>query len=367
MRKIIIMEAVVLAVLLVIALALTLKGPEDDGTLQAQTVSTEQTIPSADSQTSAPPADTQPVPTTEPTAYTELTGPPTEPPTEPTEPFEMPEITWKTFPERQQVSAARAFVYDCQSESYIYTKGDPTEKLYIASITKLFAIDTAHPWLDPGEEIRVTSGPLSQYPPAASLAGLQSGDVLTVPQLYGCILLPSGNDAAYVMATAVGKKVANDPELSTTDAVKAFVEEMNRHAGELGLKNTHFENPVGFHSETHYTCFDDLVTISQRTLENESVMQYTNLPKVTVTPVIGREKKLENTNALVNPNSSYYCPYAIGLKTGHTIAAEYCLLSVFDIDGRQYIIGVFGCPGYYGRYSDSLLLFNTKVILQDTQ
>ncbi len=365
MKKIIIMEAVVLAVLLVIALALTLQTPEDARNLPTAVIS--ETRMSPPSQTSGTTASTRPAPSTELTEYTEPTEAETEPTTEPAEPFEMPEITWKTFPEGQQVSADRAFVYDCQSGSYLYTKGDPTEKVYIASITKLFAIDTARHWLDPNEEIRVTSGPLSQYPPAASLAGLQSGDVLTVSQLYGCILLPSGNDAAYVIATAAGKKVANDPELSTGDAVKAFVEEMNRHAGEIGLKNTHFENPVGFHSETHYTCFDDLVTIAQRTLENASVMQYIPLPKATVSPINGRDKVLENTNALVDPNSGYYCPYAIGLKTGHTIAAEYCLLSAYDIGGRQYIIGVFGCPGYYGRYSDSLLLFNTQVIAQSTQ
>ena len=76
-----------------------------------------------------------------------------------------------------------------------------------------------------------------------------------------------------MIATAAGRKIASDPELSTADAVKVFVEEMNRHAGELGLKNTHFENPVGFHSETHYTCFDDLVTIARLTPDNEEVMQ----------------------------------------------------------------------------------------------
>ena len=276
----------------------------------------------------------------------------------------MPEITWKKYPENQSITAKRAFVYDCQTGEYLFTRGEPQEKLYIASITKVFAIDTAAATMDPKEDVKAASGFMSYLPASASLAGIQSGEVLTVEQLYGSILLPSGNDAAYVLAIATGRKLAGDPTLPVSQAVDTFVAEMNRRTEALGLVNTHFENPVGFHSESHYTCFDDLVTISLQTLENDAVMQYTVLPKATIKPVSGREKALQNTNALVNPNSEYYCPYAVGLKTGHTIAAEYCLLAAFDIEGHRYIVGTFGCPGYNGRYNDALYLFNTYVINQ---
>lgn len=305
------------------------------------------------------------VPTTE--APKETVPPETEAPpeTEPPQAIQMPEITWKTFAEGQSVTASRAFVYDCQTGQYLYTKGDAEETLYIASITKLFAIETAAAHLPLDREIKVTSGPLSYLPEAASRAGLQSGDVLTVEQLYGSILLPSGNDAAYVLAAATGREIAQNPDLPVSDAIAVFVQEMNQRAATLGLKNTHFENPVGFHSTTHYTCFDDLVTVAKRIWEMDAVMQFAALDKATITPVTGRAKALENTNALVNPNSQYYCPYAVGLKTGHTIAADYCLLAVFDIEGHRYIVGAFGCPGYNGRYNDALLLFNRYVIGQE--
>ena len=65
-----------------------------------------------------------------------------------------------------------------------------------------------------------------------------------------------------------------------------------------------------------------------------------------------------NTNKIVNPDSSYYHPSCIGLKTGHTSTAGYCLLSAFEIDGRTYIVGVFGCPGYDDRFSDTLTLID---------
>jgi D-alanyl-D-alanine carboxypeptidase (penicillin-binding protein 5/6) len=64
----------------------------------------------------------------------------------------------------------------------------------------------------------------------ASSAGLRAGDVLTARQLLDAMLLPSGCDAAYVLATAYGPGRA------------AFVAKMNAEARRLGLAKTHFAN-----------------------------------------------------------------------------------------------------------------------------
>ena len=48
----------------------------------------------------------------------------------------------------------------------------------------------------------------------------------------------------------------------------------------------------------------------------------------------------------------------MGLKTGHTSYAGYCLLSAFWIDGRYVIVGVFGCPEYDSRFDDTLTLID---------
>ena len=77
-----------------------------------------------------------------------------------------------------------------------------------------------------------------------------------------------------------------------------------------------------------------------------------------VTFVSGEERKWENTNALINPESEFYCPYAVGLKTGQTPRAGSCLLSAFQYQGRTLVIGVFGCPKIEDRFIDTLALFN---------
>lgn len=60
------------------------------------------------------------------------------------------------------------------------------------------------------------------------------------------LLIPSGNDAAYTIAASIGRVTAGDESLSAADAVKKFVALMNQTAAELGMSNTHFNNPDGY-------------------------------------------------------------------------------------------------------------------------
>ena len=288
----------------------------------------------------------------------------TEPPETTEPPFQMPEISWKTLPEDREMTAARAFVYDCQSQSYLYVKGDSSEKLFIASITKLFTAHVVVQYLDPQQTLTMTQEVLDMVPADSSTAKLELGDVLTVAQLIEGMMLPSGNDAAKLLAVEVGRKAAGDTTLTPAAAIEAFVAEMNYQAQALGLTGTHFANPDGYHDDNHYSCFDDLVTIAKLALVNETIMNCSTLPEKHIVPVVGEEKDWINTNFLVNPAYEYYCPYAIGLKTGQTDAAGKCQLSAFDFEGHEYIIGVFGSAGFNERLDDTLQLLNAKVMQQ---
>jgi D-alanyl-D-alanine carboxypeptidase (penicillin-binding protein 5/6) len=207
---------------------------------------------------------------------------------------------------------------------------------------------------------------LALVPEDSSTAKLELGDVLTVAQLIEGMMLPSGNDAAKLLATEVGRKIAGDPALLPADAITVFVSEMNYQAQALGLTGTRFANPDGYHDENHYSCFNDLVTIAKLALVNETIMNCSTRPYAHIVPLQGKEKDWINTNFLVNPEYEYYCPYAVGLKTGQTDAAGKCQLSAFDIEGHQYIIGVFGSTGFNERLDDTLQLLNAKVIGQST-
>lgn len=357
MKKSLIIQLIIAGVLFVAGLCVLLGGTPGKTEYKLKEQPPAQTSQTTQAQTAASAETTTPSETTEPTQTT----------TAPTQaPFRMPEITWRTVPEDRQLTATQAFVYDAYNEDYLYTTGSTEDPLYIASITKLFTIHVASRYLEPDEEIRVERAHLEKVSANSSTAGLNPGEILTASQLYVGLLIPSGNDVAYVLATVAGRRIAEDPDLSVDGAIAAFVAEMNREAQALGMTGTHFTNPDGYHDDDHYTCPRDLVTIARLALENEAVAQYGHLTEATVTPVSGSEKQWRNLNHLADTESQYYCPYAVGLKTGYTINAGNCLLSAFDIAGRIYIIGVFGCPDDDSRFDDTLQLFNTHVIGQDT-
>ncbi len=255
-----------------------------------------------------------------------------------------------------QVTAATAFVFDVESLEVLYLKGGLNDQLYPASITKLFTAWVALQYMDEnavvtcGEEVRFVAEDSSR-------AYLAPGHRLTVSMLIEAMMLPSGNDAAYALAAAAGREISKNSELTPQQAVDAFVAAMNESAAQLGLTGSHFESPDGYHSDGHYTTARDLMQISRLALENPIISRYAAVPKDTVTFESGEETTWVNTNYLLDPNHKFYCQQAIGLKTGRTKAAGWCLLSAFQTENRKLVIGIFGCEESDDRFTDTLNLF----------
>ena len=177
--------------------------------------------------------------------------------------------------------------------------------------------------------------------------------------LVEAMLLPSGGDAAYVIAAAAGRKIRGNEDISATAAISAFVGEMNSRLAALGLNGTHFCNPDGYHDPQHYTTLEDIAKIGALALENETIMKYTRLASDRVVYASGQTNNWKNTNELIQPDSLYYRADAIGLKTGSTDEAGYCVLTAArGDDGRIYIIGVFGASTSNARFADAGVLID---------
>lgn len=294
--------------------------------------------------------------TEQPSESTEVFAPqPSE--TEATETEPKPEPTWMSFPEDRELAAQQYFVYDCDAGEFLAISGPEDERVYPASITKIFTAYVALQYLEPDTQITARDA-LELVALGSSTAKIDWGDVLTAEMLVEAMLLPSGNDAACILAVEIGRTLDGSSKEHASIAELTFVAEMNRHAQELGMTGTHFANPDGIHKEDHYSTLADLALMGKLALENETIMKYAGTSKDTVTFLSGEEKEWENTNALINPESEYYCPYAVGLKTGQTPYAGSCLLSAFQYEGRNLIIGVFGCAETEDRFADTLQLFN---------
>lgn len=163
-----------------------------------------------------------------------------------------------------------------------------------------------------------------------STANIKVGEVLTVEELLYCLMLPSANEAANVLAVAVD------------GSIEDFVSHMNRRAGELGCEGTHFANPHGMDQENHYTTAYDLALMMQACLEHDEFTTVAGTPKHTVPATnTSKERELYNTNGLVSnwTYSGYLYDKCIGGKTGTTDAAGRCLVAAAR-DGDQVLISV---------------------------
>lgn len=253
------------------------------------------------------------------------------------------------------VDAGHIFVYDPLVGEMVYCSTDPGDKVYPASITKLFTAWVALRFL-PGDAVVTAGWELGLLEPGSSSAFLALDSRLTVEDLIQGMLLPSGNDAALVLAAAAGREIGHNPNATAREAVAEFVAEMNRAVQALHLQNTHFENPHGWHGETHYSCPADLAAMAALALDEPIIRSSMGLSEITVAARSGEYYTWHNTNRLVRTDRPGYCPEAIGMKTGYTDAAGHCLLAAFG-EETPLVVGVFGCSSSDVRYETAVELY----------
>ena len=123
---------------------------------------------------------------------------------------------------------------------------------------------------------------------------------------------------------------------------------MNKKALELGCKNTHFINPNGVHNENHYSTAYDLCLIGNYALKFPDLANITKKVHYSLSPtseyskLYSEPRVFDNTNYLINKNSYGFYKYAIGLKTGYTDAAGYCIIASAKKDNRTLIAVILG-------------------------
>ena len=247
------------------------------------------------------------------------------------------------------LSARQAFVYDCNRGEIVYLKGE-AEVVYPASTTKLLTILCALEVLSP-EEIITPGEELSLVESGSSLAYIKDNHRLSVQMLVEGMLLPSGNDAAYVLAAAAGNRMS-DGEATGKEAVADFMENMNEYAKTLGLKGSHFTVPDGLAGNEHYSTLEDMLLIARAAAQHPLISRYAAMATDHVTYQSGHTNTWVNTNAMLDPDSPYYRPSVTGLKTG-SLDRNFCVLVTAEGGGERYIIGIFGARDKNARFADA--------------
>ncbi|MBQ8368544.1 MAG: D-alanyl-D-alanine carboxypeptidase [Clostridia bacterium] len=244
--------------------------------------------------------------------------------------------------------APAAFVYDCTSgDTVLHGSG----RVYPASLTKLLTCLTALDVMDP-QTVIVPGDEVYLPGEGSSSAFIRPHHALTLEMLVEAMLLPSGNDAAYAVAAACGRVMADDASLSYTDAAAVFVDGMNDYAARLGCTDSRFTVPDGYAGDENYSTAADMAKIAKAASENELIMKYAGLHTDSVTYASGHTNTWVNTNLQLDPDSPYYNEHVTGMKTG-SLPGNYCLITRYDNGETDIIIGIFGAQTDEERYGDT--------------
>ena len=231
--------------------------------------------------------------------------------------------------EEPVLNCTHAVLLDANYNEVLYEKG-AYEKAYPASITKvmtaLLVLEAIQEGTLASETPITASAAAARIPEGSSTSNIKAGEVLTVEQLLYCLLLPSANEAAQILAEAVDGDQA------------AFVEHMNQRARELGCQGTHFMNVHGFHDPNHYTTAYDIALMMQAAMKYELFQTIITSPNHVIPATnLSEERTVRNTNALTSnwTYTGYLYRRGTGGKTGSTDEAGKCLVETAK-DGDTY-------------------------------
>lgn len=231
-----------------------------------------------------------------------------------------------------QISAEGVYIIDLQSAVVLYEK-NARQRFPPASTTKVVTALMALSFYNNDDILEVKT-----VVNEGRLMGLLKGERISAENLIYAALIHSANDAAFTLAE-------NYP-----GGVTAYVDKMNDIVSEVGLKDTHFTNPIGFEEEGQYTTAYDLAQISRLALENKTIK------KIISTKIISVADEnytifhtLENVNTLLGK-----VPGVAGIKTGYTKEAGEVLSTMIKRDNHEVLIVLLKSQDRFGE-TESLI------------
>ena len=235
------------------------------------------------------------------------------------------------------VAGKSALLMDAATGTVLYEK-NAHEKLSPASVTKVMTLLLIMEAIDSGKigwNDTVTASETAAAKGGSQIF-LKVGETMSVTDLVKSIAVSSANDAACAMAEHIA------------GSETAFVSQMNDRAAQLGMADTHFVNCTGLDDSAdaadHLTCAYDIAIMSRELMVNHP--DITKFTTIWMDTVRNGTFGLANTNKLIR-----FYPGAVGLKTGYTSKAGFCLSACAQRDGMMLIAVVLGAETSQERFS----------------
>ncbi len=234
---------------------------------------------------------------------------------------------------------AGAYVLMDYASGQIIAARNPDMRMAPASLTKLMTCYVVFHALRTGALKLNDLVTISEHAWRAegSRTFLKVGSQVPVDVLIKGMIVQSGNDATIALAEHIGGTEGG------------FVQLMNEYARQLGMSNTHFDDSTGLPSPTHYSTARDLATLA-RALVRDYPQYYGYF---SLREFVWNNIRQQNRNGLLGHD-----PSVDGLKTGHTDAAGYCLVTSAKRGNMRLISVVLDSPSVKGREDASAALLN---------
>ncbi len=189
----------------------------------------------------------------------------------------------------------------------------------------------------------------------ASNAGFIVDEEISVRDLLYGLILPSGCDAAAILATTL-----------TNHNTDEFIDLMNAKAKEIGATNTHFGDVHGLDNTNSYTTAQDMALITQHAMENPLFMEIASTTTYDLSATnLQQARTIVHTNSMLFSGSIHYNPLVSGIKTGTTGNYDKNLVTVASKDGVDYLLVLLASPSVNsagqpveGTYDDTTALYD---------
>src|SRR4029453_231776 len=241
-------------------------------------------------------------------------------------PFPSTLRTPSTSTEVPEIHAASAGLADLDTGQVLFDlhRNEPRPS---ASVTKIMTALLVVERADLTDIVTVSEGAASGQVAGISGLGLMAGERVRWGELLYALLLQSANDAAVALAEHV------------SGSVDAFVDDMNARAEQLGMTRTLFTSPNGL-DDTGYSSAADLVRLTRAAYRSPGFASVVATRSHTVESLDAEPRVVQNRNVLL-----WLYPGAIGVKTGFTSPAGFCLVGAAQRGDERLVAVVLGAPG----------------------
>ncbi len=241
-----------------------------------------------------------------------------------------------------------AYLVDLSSGAVLFER-NADQRIPPASMAKMMTTEVAFELIDRGQlalnkTCTVRPETWRKWHSQGSTMFLSVNEQVSVENLLHGIVTMSGNDASVVLAECIA------------GTEQAFVEQMNALAGQLGMSNSHFCNPIGWPDEgCTYVTARDLAALARATVERHPKLykQFYGQERFTWGKTLGSGQDITQPNR--NPILGKV-PGADGLKTGHTDEAGYGFTGSAEQNGRRLVEVLAGMNSWNERVQESTRL-----------